>query len=149
MVSLDRYIVTRDGQIFDKTKNNAPIKVFKSNKYLQCCIFDENGKHVMGVHNVVAQALSSDWFDGCVVHHKDNNPHNNHIDNLQCLDLVAHVTGHAVRKYFDKVVICHGCGKEFVWSAKAQSKFYRNKNHHTFCSVACARKHNSHLARTS
>ena len=84
-ISLDRYIVTEDGQIFDKEKGNKPVKLFKSNKYLQCCIFDENGKHVMGVHNVVAQALCKDWFDGCIVHHIDNNQQNNHINNLQCL----------------------------------------------------------------
>lgn len=143
MISLDRYIVTKNGEIFDKENDNKPIKIFKSNKYLQCCIFDKNGKHTIGVHNVVAQALCADWFDGCVVHHEDNNPHNNHVDNLQCMELIAHVKGHVMHKYFDKAMKCPVCGKDFVWKAKQQSNFYRAKHsiiNSPSCSRSCARK---------
>ena len=140
-VSLDRYIITKDGQIFDKLHENKPIKYFKSNKYLQCCIYDENGKHVMGVHNVIAQAFSPNWFEGCVVHHKDNNQHNNNINNLQCLDQAMHGKFHSNRKYFSKLMHCPICGSGFVWKAQAQSHFYRNKPNRTdspTCSRACA-----------
>ena len=105
MVSLDRYEVTIDGNIFDK-KKNKPVKIFKSNKYLQCCIYDENGKHVMGVHNVVAQVYCKDWFEGCVVHHKDNNQHNNNADNLECLSNSKHTKLHNPNIYTDKMQQC-------------------------------------------
>lgn len=32
----------------------------------------------------------TEWFDGCVVHHKDGNPCNNHPSNLQCLTIKDH-----------------------------------------------------------
>jgi len=141
MVSLDRYEVTKDGQIFDRLNGLKPVKTFKSNKYLQCCIFDDNGKHVIGVHNVVAQMYCKDWFDGCVVHHKDNNQHNNNVDNLECLDLISHVKMHQQPKYKDKIQKCTYCGKEFIWTAKAQSKHNRAKyKTGPYCSHSCAAK---------
>ncbi|MBP5423890.1 MAG: HNH endonuclease [Paludibacteraceae bacterium] len=143
MISLNRYKITKDGQIFDKENNYKPIKTFKSNKYMQCCIYDENGKHVVGVHNVVAQALCDDWFDGCVVHHKDNNQCNNAVDNLECLDLVSHVKLHQKPKYKDLIQQCPYCKNSFVWTAKAQSKYYRNKyKNGPYCSQQCAGKGN-------
>lgn len=140
MISLERYIVTPEGIIYDKTTGN-PIKTFKSNKYLQCCIFDENGKHVMGVHNVVAQALCPDWFEGCVVHHKDNNQHNNNIENLECMKLSDHTRQHQVIKYHDKIMICPICKNEFVWTGSAQSKYQRNEHKiGPCCSRKCVRQ---------
>lgn len=143
MVSLDRYDVTKDGQIFDK-QTNKPVKIFKSNKYLQCCIYDENGKHVMGVHNVVAQVYCEDWFEGCVVHHKDNNQHNNNVENLECLERREHTKHHNPNKYFDKMQTCAYCGKEFLWTHIAQSHFYRS-GHETgpYCSKECSGKYSA------
>lgn len=140
MVSLERYDVSEDGVIIDK-QTNKPVKIFKSNKYLQCCIFDENGKHIMGVHNVVAQIYCDNWFDGCVVHHKDGNQQNNCVDNLECLQLAEHSRRHQKRKYYDKKQECAFCKKEFIWTAKSQSCFY-NSNCKTgpYCSKSCRSK---------
>ena len=140
MVSLARYNIKPDGQIFDK-QTGKPVKIFKSNKYLQCCIYDENGKHVMGVHNVVAQAYCHDWFEGCVVHHKDNNQHNNNVENLECFLLSDHSRMHSERKYYNQIMICPECNKRFVWTAEAQGHYMRRKTKTgPFCSRRCAGK---------
>ena len=147
MVALERYDISRDGKtIVDKT-TNKPLRMFKSNKYLQCCIYDENGKHVMGVHSIVAQKYSPDWFDGCNVHHKDHNPQNNNIDNLECLKPSEHTKLHNPVKYKDKKIICPRCKKEFLWTGKAQSRFFRNKSKTgPYCSKECARKGDAGIA---
>lgn len=95
MYTLNRYIVYENGEIFDK-KMDKPVKQFKSNKYMQCLLFDDDGKrHVLGVHSVVARFHCSDWFEGCVVHHMDEDTHNNDASNLQCLSRSEHCRHHA------------------------------------------------------
>lgn len=87
------YVVNRDSSIF--RRDGSPVKIFKSNKYLQCCLFDKSGtKHVMGVHTVIAMFHSDDWYDGCVVHHKDGDYHNNHINNLEIMSRKEHTAQH-------------------------------------------------------
>lgn len=81
------------------------------------------------------------------VHHKDNNPSNNDISNLEILLIGEHQKRHS-QKYFDVELICPFCGKLFNWTAKQQQRFYSNlsrkvqKNEHTigkpFCSKSCA-----------
>ena len=62
--SFNRYIVYSDGRIYD-TKLNKFCKLFKSNKYVQCCLRDnDNKKHVFGVHTVVAMFHCDDYFEG-------------------------------------------------------------------------------------
>lgn len=107
------YVVAKDGTI---TKSDGtPVKIFKSNKYKQCCLFDVNGKkYVLGVHTVVSMFHDETWYDGCVVHHKDGNPHNNHIDNLEVMSKGKHSsmhhndgTYHNIGQYSKK----HQCGR--------------------------------------
>ena len=149
-VSLDRYIVKRNGEILDKYKANTPIKQFKSNNYLECCIHDSKGKHKIGVHIVVAKTYCDDWFEGCVVHHKDHNPLNNCADNLKCMTKAEHTKMH-FSKLADKIMICPVCGKEFVWSKKAQRSFKKRKRTKTnapVCSKHCAgKKSGSHFVK--
>ena len=91
--NFSNYIVNRDGSIFKK--DGTPVKIFKSNKYLQCCLFDdEGGKHIMGVHAVIAMFYDDDWYKGCVVHHKDGDQHNNHVDNLEVMSRNEHTIQH-------------------------------------------------------
>lgn len=77
------------------------------------------------------------------IHHKDGNPLNNDIDNLELRLLGEHQKEHST-KYHDKLVKCGWCGKEFVWTAKQQSDFIRNQNRKNrthldspFCSKKC------------
>lgn len=61
------------------------------------------------------------------VHHKDGNPTNNELDNLEIRLLGEHQKEHST-KYYDKTEICAWCGKEFIWTAKQQWNFYRNQS---------------------
>ena len=94
-----RYIVSEDGEIYDIEKDKK-VKQFKSNKYRQCCLFDREGKkHTMGVHTVVAMFHSDYYFEGCEVHHIDEDPHNNNINNLRCMSKSNHARLHALGNY--------------------------------------------------
>lgn len=86
------------------------------------------------------------------VHHKDDNPLNNDIDNLEVLTKEEHLRLHAEenRKYFDKTMVCPVCGNEFLWTAKQQSRFHANAykkeqkgnyNNLPFCSKSCCGKY--------
>lgn len=85
------------------------------------------------------------------VHHKDGNPLNNDISNLQILTKEEHLKLHAKenKKYYDKTMTCPICGKEFLWTAEQQQRFYGNEykkkrkgrfDNLPFCSKNCAGK---------
>jgi hypothetical protein len=89
-----RYSVSATGEIWDYDKRR-PVKTFKSNEYLQCVLFDKEGKkHVFGVHTVVAMFHCLDYFPGCVVHHVDEDKHNNAASNLCCMTRSKHSAMH-------------------------------------------------------
>lgn len=84
------------------------------------------------------------------VHHKDENPLNNDIDNLQIELLGPHQRYHST-KYYDTTAICTYCGRVFDWTAKQQKYFYSNmsrKNGCTrtgpFCSKQCSGRYGKH-----
>ena len=86
------YDCDENGTIY---KNGNPITPFKSNKYLQVCLFDaDHKKHVMGVHTVVAMRYLN-YFEGCVVHHLDEDTSNNKVTNLVIMTRREHASYHA------------------------------------------------------
>lgn len=88
-----KYQLINDDTIVNQ--EGVPIKVFRSNKYLQCCLFDDDGnKYVMGVHTAVAMLGITEWYDGCVVHHKDGDTHNNSLTNLEIMSRETHSRHH-------------------------------------------------------
>lgn len=84
------------------------------------------------------------------VHHKDGDPLNNDMSNLEVRLQGEHQAEHAT-KYYDMVMTCGWCGKEFVWSPIQQSHFHSNQRIRTttsdtpFCSKQCAGKHSRHI----
>lgn len=75
-------------------KNGVPIKPFNSNGYQQVLLFDQDhNRRVTGVHVVVAMKYL-DYFPGCNVHHKDENKHNNCVNNLQVMTSKEHARLH-------------------------------------------------------
>lgn len=60
------------------------------------------------------------------VHHKDRNPLNNDISNLEVKWKSVHAREHN-QKYFDKEVECAWCGKRFIWTAKQQRRHHQNR----------------------
>ena len=79
------------------------------------------------------------------VHHKDENPLNNDLSNLEVKTIGEHQRYHST-KYYDTTQICPWCGKEFKWTAKQQRNFYSNMKRENrtyafdapFCSRSCA-----------
>ena len=81
------YDVDELGNVY---KHNEIITPFKSNNYFQVLLFDNNhNRRVLGVHTVVAMKYL-DYFDGCVVHHKNGNAHDNSLNNLEVLSRSEH-----------------------------------------------------------
>ena len=88
------YFVSKDGKVFRSDKSE--ITPFKSNKYLQVCMKDDLGKkHVYGVHQVVAMTYLKDYYKGCIVHHKNEDTHDNKVDNLEIHSRSSHAAHHA------------------------------------------------------
>lgn len=86
------YMVTSDGVVY---KDGNEMKPFKSNKYLQVVLYDvEHNRHVFGLHTLVAMIYLSDFYSGCVVHHKDGNTHNNNVENLEIMSRSEHSRKH-------------------------------------------------------
>ena len=77
------------------------------------------------------------------VHHKDEHPLNNNLDNLEVVKLGEHQRHHST-KYVDRIAKCAWCGKEFLWTAKQQKRFYGSKKRRLpdsdspFCSKSCS-----------
>lgn len=81
----------KEGNVY---RNGLLLKPFHSNRYLQVIIFDDCGKKkTCGVHTIVAMKYL-DYFDGCVVHHKDHNRQNNRVENLEVYDRKSHCRFH-------------------------------------------------------
>lgn len=88
------YDCTKEGVIY---RNGSILKSFKSNNYRQVLLFDTDGKRkTCGVHVVVAMKYL-DYFEGCVVHHKDGNTLNNTIENLEVLSSSEHSRKHVLQ----------------------------------------------------
>lgn len=102
-------------------------------------------KYIMEKH------LGRELKDNEQVHHKDGNPLNNNINNLDVVTFEEHLDIHANqnRKYYDRTMVCPWCKKEFTWTAKQQSYFnrnikrgrYKNSLKEPFCSKSCAGKY--------
>ncbi len=78
------------------------------------------------------------------VHHKDGNPLNNSIENLEVKLHGEHQREHSA-KYHDKIAICEVCRKQFLWKAKRQRWYYtdlkRGANRIISCSKSCSVKY--------
>ena len=80
------------GNVF---KDGKPAKVFKSNKYKQVLLFDkEHKRRVCGVHTVIAMKYLN-YYEGCAIHHKDEDTTNNCVDNLIILSRSEHSSLHS------------------------------------------------------
>lgn len=81
------------------------------------------------------------------IHHKDENPLNNDISNLEVIDHKEHERQHAA-KYFDKEMTCPICNKKFIWTAAQQIRHTANSKRSEqrsqaigpCCSKSCAGK---------
>lgn len=109
------------GEVF---KKGVKITPFKSNKYFQVCLFTkENVKKVVGVHTVIAMKYLN-YFEGCVVHHKDENTQNNKLENLEIMSREAHTKMHLLEN--PKFLL--SCKGRAPWNkGKKMSEDFRKK----------------------
>lgn len=77
------------------------------------------------------------------VHHIDGDVTNNDLTNLEVIDHREHERRH-FKKYFDKVITCEVCGKEFLWTGKQESN-YQNDLKRNVRRARCCSKHCSYL----
>ena len=77
------------------------------------------------------------------VHHKDENPLNNDLSNLEIRIHGEHQAEHST-KFYDRTAECGWCGKTFLWTGKQQQLFYsdrrngRRASKMPFCSRSCS-----------
>ena len=82
-----RYEVSNDGSVRNK-KNNKVLKPQKIGNYLAVYIWnDKTGKQKWSyIHRLVAEAFIPNPDNLPQVNHKDENPENNHVENLEWCD---------------------------------------------------------------
>lgn len=111
-------------------------------------VVDDNGdSHVLSYPRILMEEkLGRPLKPYEDVHHIDGNPLNNSLHNLEIVCHGEHQRNHS-RKYYDKIMVCPICNKEFMWTAVQQRRFYsnlsrkepKNKSRCTvpFCSKRC------------
>lgn len=77
------YMVSDDGQIKSLISN----KILKQNRdkdgYMTVMLYNNGTCKRMKVHRLVAEAYITPNIQGMQINHKDENPSNNHVDNLE------------------------------------------------------------------
>ena len=77
------YLIEPDGRVFSKFSNKYLKFNEKKNHYYSVELFNENGSKRLSVHRLVADAYLPNPNNYPMVNHKDENPHNNSVDNLE------------------------------------------------------------------
>lgn len=110
---------------------------------------DDNGdKHVCSYPRILMeQKLGRPLKPNEDVHHKDENPDNNELNNLEIYMHGEHQRMHSA-KFKDTAEICIICGNQFIMPAAKWSRFYsemkRGINRYLTCCKSCAGKVSSH-----
>lgn len=86
-------------------------------------------------HLVWEKGTGCSVLDGCIIHHKDHNKHNNDFSNLVLMSKEEHTRLHKKPKKV-AVCCCPTCGK--VFTRDARNLPFRVLN---FCSAVCSGKY--------
>lgn len=80
----ERYLITRDANVYDTLRNRYISTWVDTVGYKQCYLKDENGKkHSKRIHRLVAKAFVPNPNSYPQVNHKDGNKLNNELSNLE------------------------------------------------------------------
>lgn len=104
-LSIDDYIITKDGNVINK-RNGHILKAQPNGKgYLRVSI----GKHLKFVHRLVAEKYIPNPNNLPQINHKDGNKKNNSVDNLEWISNEGNRI-HAVKNGM------HLCGEKCPWA---------------------------------
>ena len=111
----------------------------------------ENGKHssMSYPRYLLEQKLGRKLLSTEDVHHIDGDKTNNSLDNLEVVNHKKHAQYHGKlrQKYVDTKAICDVCGKEFLWTAKRQSRYYIDCNRGRLRIISCSWECSSRYGR--
>ena len=68
---------------YKRTGQTRVLSPYENKGYLQVDLCKNGKRKSYSVHRLVAEAFLPNWFDEPQVNHRDENKHNNHIDNLE------------------------------------------------------------------
>lgn len=126
------------------------ISVYKCKDGRERVYIKETQKVMSYPKYLMEQELGRQLLPNEEVHHKDENPLNNDIGNLQVRIHGEHQAEHST-KYHDTIAVCGWCGKEFLWTGAKQRKFYGNRrdcknfSEKPFCSRQCSGKYGKNI----
>lgn len=101
------YMCDRLGNVY--RPNGTRIDPFESSGYDQVYMKNEEGKRsIKGVHQVVSMTFNPEYYQGCVVHHEDENKKHNTWDNLKVESVSEHSRHHANPKNIIAYINEHG-----------------------------------------
>lgn len=126
-----------------------PYSIHKNadNRYRAYYKDDHNNHKLVSYPRILMEKkLGRPLTDDEVVHHIDRNPENNDISNLVVLSKSEHCRLH-MQKYFDKIAVCEICKKKFIWTAQAQSCYYRDLNRGKNRIISCSKSCSSYYGR--
>jgi hypothetical protein len=88
----DNYVVTNCGDIIS-TKTQRKLKLSKRDEYNTIHLVDTDGKtHCLYVHRIVALNFIPNPNNYPIINHKDQDPSNNNVDNLEWCDYTYNAT---------------------------------------------------------
>ena len=118
------FFVSDEGKLFDESHNEIHPYI-TNDGYVWYSFKINNKRKSIFLHRLVYKLFCGDMPKGMHIHHKDKNPLNNSLVNLELKEAKQHLREHA-QKYFDKEVVCPVCGKLFIWTAKQQAMHFSN-----------------------
>lgn len=77
------YLVREDGTIWSEIRNRALKGTLQRNEYHTIYLVHNGKQYNFMIHRLVAEAFCPNPNNYSIVHHKDNNPHNNAASNLE------------------------------------------------------------------
>ena len=118
------FFVSDEGKLFDESHNEVNTYI-NHNGYVWYSFKINNKRKSIFLHRLIYKLFCGDIPKGMHIHHKDKNPLNNSLTNLELKEAKQHLREHS-QKYFDKEVVCPVCGKSFIWTAKQQAMHFSN-----------------------
>lgn len=112
----------------------------KNDEYQHVVIIHDDGRRqTVSLQKYIWEQAYGPVEEGFDIHHIDENPDNNVLENLEKKEVSKHRSEHSA-KYFGEYAICIGCGKKFWLSPDKQKRRKSNAKRGKvgpFCSNSC------------